>query len=54
MAYLIFAVVLAAILISLVSLRHRSPDDPTKTVASFQRSIKALNPNRKVGTSRKS
>lgn len=44
MAYLIFAVVMATALIGYLSIRWRTPDDPAKSVDSFQRAIKALAP----------
>jgi hypothetical protein len=46
-AYLLFAVIMAAIIISILSYRHRGPKNPTKSVDSFQRAIKALQPERK-------
>lgn len=42
MAYLIFAVVMATTLISFLSMRLKTPNDPAKSVAVFQRAIKAL------------
>lgn len=44
MFYLIFAVVLAAVLITIVSIRHRPSGDPVKSVDSFKRAIDALEP----------
>lgn len=45
--YLIFAVVMAATIIGILSLRHRGSNNPAKSVDSFQRAIKALTPERK-------
>ncbi|MEO7803816.1 MAG: hypothetical protein ABIS18_05180 [Actinomycetota bacterium] len=47
MGYLIFAAVMAAVLIGFVSFRHRPTNDPSKSVDSFQRAIRALDPKRK-------
>ncbi|HEU4869117.1 MAG TPA: hypothetical protein VFV09_15510 [Actinomycetota bacterium] len=44
MAYLIFAVVMATALIWYLSMRMKTPNDPAKSVDSFQRAIKALAP----------
>lgn len=44
MAYLIFAVVMATALIGYLSMRMKTPNDPAKSVDSFQRAIKALAP----------
>lgn len=44
LAYLIFAVVMATALIGYLSMRMKTPNDPAKSVDSFQRAIKALAP----------
>lgn len=46
-AYLVLAVVLAAVLIGIISLRYRLSNDPAKSVDSFQRAIKALKAQKK-------
>ena len=46
MPYLIFAVLMAAVLISLIKIRSRPDTDPSKSVASFSKAIKALDPAR--------
>jgi hypothetical protein len=46
LAYLIFAVVMATALIGYLSMRMKTPNDPAKSVDSFQRAIKALAPER--------
>ncbi|MGQ0679562.1 MAG: hypothetical protein ACT4OM_07895 [Actinomycetota bacterium] len=46
MAYLIFAFVMAATIIGYLSLRVRYNSDPSRTVDTFQRAIKALSPER--------
>lgn len=45
MAYLIFAAVMATALIGYLSMRMKTPNDPAKSVDSFQRAIKALAPD---------
>ncbi|MEX2587904.1 MAG: hypothetical protein WD602_07935 [Actinomycetota bacterium] len=42
MSYLIFAVVLAAVMITFLSIKFRPTTDPSKSVDSFQRAIEAL------------
>lgn len=44
MAYLIFAVVMATAIIGYLSMRWKTPNDPAKSVDSFQKAIKALAP----------
>ncbi|HEX2052278.1 MAG TPA: hypothetical protein VHJ78_00945 [Actinomycetota bacterium] len=44
MAYLIFAVVMATAIIGYLSMRWKTPNDPAKSVDTFQRAIKALAP----------
>jgi hypothetical protein len=44
LAYLIFAVVMATAIIGYLSMRWKTPNDPAKSVDSFQKAIKALAP----------
>ncbi|MCA1839045.1 MAG: hypothetical protein ABR507_12245 [Actinomycetota bacterium] len=55
MFYLVFAVLMAAAIIAVLALRHRPSNDPAKSVNSFKRAIKALEPDapvRKAGAGR--
>lgn len=47
MEYLLLAVALAAVLMWITHVRHRPSEDPVKSVESFRRAVKALNPNRR-------
>lgn len=42
LAYLIFAVVMATAIIGYLSMRLKTPNDPAKSVDTFQRAIRAL------------
>lgn len=53
LAYLIFAVVMATALIGYLSMRMKTPNDPAKSVDSFQRAIKALAPRADENKDRK-
>ena len=50
MAYLVLAVVLAAVIIGIITLRYRLANDPAKSVDSFQRAITALKDQKPLGT----
>lgn len=50
MFYLVFAVVMAAVIIAILAIRHRPSTDPAKSVSSFQRAIKALDEGKAVKT----
>lgn len=46
MEYLVFAIVLAAVLIGVITFRNRSTRNPSKSVDSFSRAREALKPRK--------
>ena len=53
MGYLIFAVVMAAILITVLALRDRLSRSPGRSVDAFRKAITALTPEEKAKEARK-